>query len=190
MVFSLLGMHTEMPGEEIESQSKISSKERLFVRIGVQVRYGAEMVFSSSALNITDEDIDAIIQKGERDTAALNNKLKVRFCQSLRVGLFLSLSCSRAARPPTLFFGCGVCGAQRGSQRWDGTTHCRHDSSDDSSLASMAQHASPGAFAFTLGGMPPTYHDSLADSSLLLPAGVHRERHEVHAGRRHQRVRV
>ena len=35
------------------------------------------MVFSSSALNITDEDIDAIIQKGERDTAALNNKLKV-----------------------------------------------------------------------------------------------------------------
>lgn len=42
-----------------------------------QVRYGAEMVFSSSALNITDEDIDAIIQKGERDTAALNNKLKV-----------------------------------------------------------------------------------------------------------------
>ncbi|GAB4816506.1 hypothetical protein N2152v2_003552 [Parachlorella kessleri] len=40
------------------------------------VRYGAEMVFSSSALNITDEDIDAIIQKGERDTAALNNKLK------------------------------------------------------------------------------------------------------------------
>lgn len=43
----------------------------------LQVRYGAEMVFSSSALNITDEDIDAIIQKGERDTAALNNKLKV-----------------------------------------------------------------------------------------------------------------
>ncbi|KAK9820501.1 hypothetical protein WJX72_011031 [[Myrmecia] bisecta] len=40
------------------------------------VRYGAEMVFSGGAHGtITDEDIDQIIQKGERATAELNNKL-------------------------------------------------------------------------------------------------------------------
>eukprot|EP00955_Chlamydomonas_euryale_P069313 360403-Chlamydomonas_euryale.AAC.2 len=39
------------------------------------VRYGAELVFSSSAGAVTDADIDAIITKGERDTAALNNKM-------------------------------------------------------------------------------------------------------------------
>ncbi|CAL5219362.1 g1181 [Coccomyxa viridis] len=40
------------------------------------VRYGAEMVFSSEAANITDEDIDAIIQKGQRATEELNEKMK------------------------------------------------------------------------------------------------------------------
>lgn len=40
------------------------------------VRYGAEMVFSSEASKITEEDIDAIIQKGERSTAELNEKLQ------------------------------------------------------------------------------------------------------------------
>lgn len=40
------------------------------------VRYGAEMVFSSEASKITEEDIDAIIQKGERSTEELNEKLQ------------------------------------------------------------------------------------------------------------------
>ncbi|EIE25592.1 hypothetical protein COCSUDRAFT_46779 [Coccomyxa subellipsoidea C-169] len=40
------------------------------------VRYGAEMVFSSEAANITDQDIDAIIQKGMRATNELNEKMK------------------------------------------------------------------------------------------------------------------
>ncbi|CAK0743308.1 hypothetical protein CVIRNUC_001460 [Coccomyxa viridis] len=40
------------------------------------VRYGAERVFSSEAANITDEDIDAIIQKGQRATEELNLKMK------------------------------------------------------------------------------------------------------------------
>ena len=40
------------------------------------VRYGAEMVFSSEPSKITAEDIDAIIQKGERTTAELNQKLQ------------------------------------------------------------------------------------------------------------------
>lgn len=40
------------------------------------VRYGAEMVFSSEASKITEADIDAIIQKGERSTAELNEKLQ------------------------------------------------------------------------------------------------------------------
>lgn len=39
------------------------------------VRYGAELVFSSEATNITDADIEAILQKGERDTADLNDKM-------------------------------------------------------------------------------------------------------------------
>ncbi|GLI59043.1 hypothetical protein VaNZ11_000871 [Volvox africanus] len=40
------------------------------------VRYGAELVFSSDSSNITDADIDAIIKKGERDTADLNQKMQ------------------------------------------------------------------------------------------------------------------
>ncbi|CAL8460870.1 g401 [Coccomyxa elongata] len=40
------------------------------------VRYGAELVFSSEAANITDQDIDAIIQKGLRATDELNEKMK------------------------------------------------------------------------------------------------------------------
>ena len=40
------------------------------------VRYGAELVFSSEAGNITDADIEAIIKKGEKDTAALNSKMQ------------------------------------------------------------------------------------------------------------------
>lgn len=41
------------------------------------VRYGAEKVFSGGTTGmVTDEDIDAIIAKGEADTAALNSKLQ------------------------------------------------------------------------------------------------------------------
>ncbi len=32
------------------------------------VRYGAELVFSSEAQNITEADIEAILTKGEKDT--------------------------------------------------------------------------------------------------------------------------
>ena len=40
------------------------------------VRYGAELVFSSEASKITEEDIDAIIAKGEKATIDLNQKLQ------------------------------------------------------------------------------------------------------------------
>ena len=40
------------------------------------VRYGAELVFSSGAGNITEADIDSIIQKGEKDTKELNDKMQ------------------------------------------------------------------------------------------------------------------
>mmetsp|Transcript_22804 Transcript_22804/g.58023 ORF Transcript_22804/g.58023 Transcript_22804/m.58023 type:complete len:1052 (-) Transcript_22804:484-3639(-) len=40
------------------------------------VRYGAELVFSSEASNITDADVEALIAKGEKDTAALNAKMQ------------------------------------------------------------------------------------------------------------------
>eukprot|EP00878_Enallax_costatus_P003452 GHUV01003663.1.p1 GENE.GHUV01003663.1~~GHUV01003663.1.p1 ORF type:complete len:1042 (+),score=456.73 GHUV01003663.1:458-3583(+) len=47
------------------------------------VRYGAELVFSSEASNITDADIEALIQKGERDTEALNDKMN-KFTENAR----------------------------------------------------------------------------------------------------------
>lgn len=40
------------------------------------VRYGAERVFSSEATNITEEDVDALIAKGEAATKELNDKLQ------------------------------------------------------------------------------------------------------------------
>ncbi len=42
----------------------------------MQVRYGAERVFASEASNITDEDVDALIAKGEAATKELNDKLQ------------------------------------------------------------------------------------------------------------------
>lgn len=42
----------------------------------LQVRYGAERVFASEASNITDEDVDALIAKGEAATKELNDKLQ------------------------------------------------------------------------------------------------------------------
>lgn len=40
------------------------------------VRYGAERIFSGEGSSITDEDIDAIIRKGEQETQALNSKMQ------------------------------------------------------------------------------------------------------------------
>lgn len=40
------------------------------------VRYGAEKIFQSSDSTITDEDVDAIIAKGEAETRELNEKMK------------------------------------------------------------------------------------------------------------------
>lgn len=53
------------------STTKVNKEDLLSM-----VRYGAELVFSSEAANITDADIDAILQKGERDTKELNDKMQ------------------------------------------------------------------------------------------------------------------
>jgi SWI/SNF-related matrix-associated actin-dependent regulator of chromatin subfamily A member 5 len=58
-------------GRLVENTKSVNKDDLLSM-----VRYGAEMVFSSAPSKITDEDIDAIIQKGERSTAELNNKLQ------------------------------------------------------------------------------------------------------------------
>mmetsp|Transcript_40687 Transcript_40687/g.90456 ORF Transcript_40687/g.90456 Transcript_40687/m.90456 type:complete len:1088 (-) Transcript_40687:511-3774(-) len=53
------------------SSSKVNKEDLLSM-----VRYGAELVFSSDASSVTDADIEAIIQKGEKDTKALNDKMQ------------------------------------------------------------------------------------------------------------------
>lgn len=40
------------------------------------VRYGAELVFSTDPINITDADIDTIVKKGEKETKLLNEKMQ------------------------------------------------------------------------------------------------------------------
>ena len=59
-------------GRLTENANKNVNKEDLLQ----MVRYGAEMVFSSEAASLTDEDIDAIIKKGERATEDLNQKMQ------------------------------------------------------------------------------------------------------------------
>lgn len=63
------------------------------------VRYGAELVFSSEPTNITESDIEAILTKGERDTAALNDKMQ-QFTEKVRVcgGLCSLQGCIRLHR--------------------------------------------------------------------------------------------
>ena len=56
----------------LTENTKTVNKEDLLA----MVRYGAERVFSSDAADVTDEDIDAIIKKGEQETAALNDKMQ------------------------------------------------------------------------------------------------------------------
>ena len=40
------------------------------------VRFGAEKIFDSSTTSITDEDVDAIMARGEEETKALNSKMQ------------------------------------------------------------------------------------------------------------------
>jgi SWI/SNF-related matrix-associated actin-dependent regulator of chromatin subfamily A member 5 len=56
----------------LTENTKTVNKEELLS----MVRYGAEMVFKSDAASVTDEDIDAIIRKGERATEELNEKMQ------------------------------------------------------------------------------------------------------------------
>lgn len=58
-------------GRLVENTKSVNKDDLLSM-----VRYGAEMVFSSAPSKITEEDIDAIIQKGERTTNELNEKLQ------------------------------------------------------------------------------------------------------------------
>lgn len=58
-------------GRLVENTKSVNKDDLLSM-----VRYGAEMVFSSAPTKITEEDIDAIIKKGERTTTELNNKLQ------------------------------------------------------------------------------------------------------------------
>ena len=58
-------------GRLVENKKSVNKDDLLSM-----VRYGAEMVFSSEPSKITEEDIDAIIAKGERTTKELNDKLQ------------------------------------------------------------------------------------------------------------------
>ena len=58
-------------GRLVENTKSVNKDDLLSM-----VRYGAEMVFSSEPSKITEEDIDAIIKKGERSTLELNEKLQ------------------------------------------------------------------------------------------------------------------
>ncbi len=60
-------------GRLLEQQKKAPSKEEMMSMI----RFGAEQIFRSSGSTITEEDIDAIISRGEQKTADLNSKLQV-----------------------------------------------------------------------------------------------------------------
>lgn len=40
------------------------------------IKYGADSIFSSKDSTITDEDIDAILDRGEKKTATMNEKIK------------------------------------------------------------------------------------------------------------------
>ena len=56
----------------LTENTKTVNKEDLLA----MVRYGAERVFTSDSANLTEEDIDAIIAKGEKATADLNAKMQ------------------------------------------------------------------------------------------------------------------
>ncbi|KAL4447228.1 hypothetical protein ABPG77_007261 [Micractinium sp. CCAP 211/92] len=58
-------------GRLVENTKSVNKEDLLNM-----VRYGAERVFSSEASNITEEDVDALIAKGEAATKELNDKLQ------------------------------------------------------------------------------------------------------------------
>ncbi|PSC72801.1 chromatin-remodeling complex ATPase chain [Micractinium conductrix] len=58
-------------GRLVENTKSVNKEDLLNM-----VRYGAERVFSSEATNITEEDVDALIAKGEAATKELNDKLQ------------------------------------------------------------------------------------------------------------------
>ncbi|KAL4443678.1 hypothetical protein ABPG75_011415 [Micractinium tetrahymenae] len=58
-------------GRLVENTKSVNKEDLLSM-----VRYGAERVFSSEASNITEEDVDALIAKGEAATKELNDKLQ------------------------------------------------------------------------------------------------------------------
>jgi hypothetical protein len=61
-------------GRLTQNASKVGKDDLLSM-----VKYGAEQVFSSEPAKITDEDIDAIISKGESHTVRSEHFFKV-FC--------------------------------------------------------------------------------------------------------------
>eukprot|EP01024_Parvocaulis_polyphysoides_P043035 TRINITY_DN3928_c0_g4_i1.p1 TRINITY_DN3928_c0_g4~~TRINITY_DN3928_c0_g4_i1.p1 ORF type:complete len:714 (+),score=99.52 TRINITY_DN3928_c0_g4_i1:319-2460(+) len=58
-------------GRLTQNNNKASKEDLLSM-----VRYGAELIFSSEASNITEQDIDAILTKGESATKELNQKME------------------------------------------------------------------------------------------------------------------
>jgi hypothetical protein len=76
-------------------------------RTALQVRYGAERVFSSEATNITDEDVDALIAKGEAATKELNDKLQNFSNDAMRFTM------DGGINGGCLAWTCGVCACVR-----------------------------------------------------------------------------
>ncbi|XP_050039578.1 SWI/SNF-related matrix-associated actin-dependent regulator of chromatin subfamily A member 5 [Dermacentor andersoni] len=58
-------------GRLVDAQAKIGKEEMLGM-----IRHGADHIFASKDSEITDEDIDAILEKGERKTEELKTKLE------------------------------------------------------------------------------------------------------------------
>ncbi|KAH8042617.1 hypothetical protein HPB51_024849 [Rhipicephalus microplus] len=58
-------------GRLVDAQAKIGKEEMLGM-----IRHGADHIFASKESEITDEDIDAILEKGERKTEELKTKLE------------------------------------------------------------------------------------------------------------------
>lgn len=58
-------------GRLVDAQAKMGKEEMLGM-----IRHGADHIFASKDSEITDEDIDAILEKGERKTEELKTKLE------------------------------------------------------------------------------------------------------------------
>lgn len=62
-------------GRLTQGASKVGKDDLLSM-----VKYGAEQVFSSEPAKITDEDVEAIINKGEADTVRARALARLVFC--------------------------------------------------------------------------------------------------------------